>query len=371
MRLVVDGIIYQAQARGGVSRIYSEILPRMCDLAPQLTVEVLTSGPLKQAIPVHQKINHTTFPHTEGLFPHRWFYRRRMYVRSLLQSKKRPGCRQDIWHSTYFTRPFRWQGPIVVTVLDMIYEHYPDLFARGVDQAFREQKRSCIEEADAIICISQSACDDLRQYYSLPPEHTHVIPLAASDLFRQLPRGTVDTRQPPFLLYVGPRHHYKNFRQLLQVYAKWQMRNEVNLVVVGRAWTSEEKQLLASLDRCQRVRLISSVSDERLCQLYNEAAALVYPSLYEGFGLPLLEAMKCGCPVVASRIPSTVEVAADSVLYFDPKDDDELESALMYACQLGRDSDLVRRGIKRSQEFSWGRCAEQTLAVYRQLALSG
>ncbi len=367
MKLIIDGVVYQNQARGGVSRIYSEILPRMCDLDSQLSVELLTSGVLKQPVPTHINIKHTTFPHGEGAFPLRWLYRLRRKIRSIIQSTKLLGNQQNIWHSTYYTRPFRWQGPIVVTLLDMIHEYYPDLFSRPVDQAFRRHKRSCLLEADAIICISQSTRDDLLQYYDISPERTHVIPLACSDVFQQLPPTSKNAGQRPFLLYVGGRHHYKNFRRLLQAYSTWQVRKDVDLVVVGNAWTSEETQLLVQFNLSQHVELISGVTDMDLCKLYNEAAVFVYPSLYEGFGIPLLEAMSCGCPIVASNIPSTIEVAADNVFYFDPYSINDLQSALLVALESNRKSEKVSTGLKHVREFSWDRCAKQTLEVYRQL----
>lgn len=370
MKLIIDGVVYQNQSRGGVSRIYSEILPRMCDLDSQLSIELLTSGPLKQSVPLHANIKHTTSPHLEGFFPGRWSYKLRRNIRSFAQSTKLSKYRQGIWHSTYFTEPFRWQGSIVVTVYDMIYEHYPELFSRPIDQAVRKQKLSCLQEADAIICISQSACDDLLKYYDIAPERTHVIPLACSDIFQKLPEKNRDAAHRPFLLYVGGRQHYKNFQRLLQAYSTWKMRDDIDLVVVGRAWTAEEVKTLVQLEIMQKVRLISDVTDSQLCKLYNEAAVFVYPSLYEGFGIPLLEAMSCGCPVVASYIPSTLEVADDNVFYFDPVNCNELQSALLAALESGRKSDKVQAGLNHARKFSWDKCAEQTLAVYHHLIMA-
>ena len=102
-----------------------------------------------------------------------------------------------------------------------------------------------------------------------------------------------------------------------------------------------------------------------LCRLYNQAVAFVYPSLYEGFGIPLLEAMTCGCPIVASRIPSTVEVAGDCPIYFDPAEEDDLVNALDIALSEGRNSERVQAGFEKVKSYSWDKTTAQTLQVYR------
>jgi glycosyltransferase involved in cell wall biosynthesis len=160
--------------------------------------------------------------------------------------------------------------------------------------------------------------------------------------------------------------HYKNFQALLQAYQTWPGRAEVSLVAVGEPWSRAEQQRLQAAGLVGRVRLLSGVDDQTLCRLYNTAAALVFPSLAEGFGLPLLEAMACGCPVVASRIPSSLEAAADCPLYFDPAIPETLPAVLDQALQEGRSPGRVQAGLERVKLFSWDRTARQTLEVYRQ-----
>ena len=119
------------------------------------------------------------------------------------------------------------------------------------------------------------------------------------------------------MLYVGRRSHYKNFSTLLQAYSVWKHRNEITLAAVGPPGSRVEEQQLAKLGIHDRVHYLTNVNDEELCLLYNEAIAFVYPSLYEGFGVPLLEAMASGCPIIASRIPATIEVAGECPVYFE------------------------------------------------------
>jgi len=139
------------------------------------------------------------------------------------------------------------------------------------------------------------------------------------------------------------------------------------MVVIGSEWSLDEMESLRQLDIYDQVLLVNNVDDETLCYLYNTAVAFVYPSLYEGFGIPLLEAMACGCPVVASRIPSTIEVAGDCPAYFDPLETESLVSALDKVLLEGTDSERSLAGLERVKAFSWERTAEQTLEVYHRL----
>ena len=172
----------------------------------------------------------------------------------------------------------------------------------------------------------------------------------------------------PFLLYVGIRSPYKNFGMLIQAYSKWRRRKEVALVLVGaRPWSDDERRQLAQLQIQDRVHLLQDADDETLCRLYNSAAAFVFPSLYEGFGIPLLEAMACGCPIIASRIPSTIEVAGDCSIYFDPMEEDDLLNALDIALFEGRNSGRIQAGLERVKFYSWDKTAAQILKIYRSV----
>ena len=171
------------------------------------------------------------------------------------------------------------------------------------------------------------------------------------------------------MLYVGDRTHYKNFRGLLKAYSRWPARRELDLVVISsKGWSDTEWRCLLDLGIARHVCLLTSVEDWELCDLYNQAAALVYPSFYEGFGIPLLEAMACGCPVVASRIPSTEEVAGSCPIYFDARDIESMMAALDVALTEGRNSPRCQRGLARARKYSWDLTARGMLDVYYELA---
>ena len=172
-----------------------------------------------------------------------------------------------------------------------------------------------------MICISETTCNDVQRFYDIDKAKIRVVPLSHSDVFRQLEEdhhlSVLPAASEPFIVYVGSRASYKHFDGLLSAYSVWPRRDEVGLVIVGGNLSTKEEERLEELGIRKRVYPIGDVDDETLCRVYNEATALVFPSLYEGFGIPLLEAMSCGCPIIASRIPSTVEIAGECAIYFN------------------------------------------------------
>jgi len=371
LETIVDGLIYQYQSYGGVSRLFSEIFPRMCQADETLKITLLMSGQSRQALPYHPHIRVISAPRIERFLPSLpvWHYLTRSLKEWWLRlSLGRTG--NKIWHSTYYTMPKVWNGAVVVTVHDMIYELFPQLFTSIENEQFRKQKQRCVLRADAVICVSETSKSDLLNIYGIDSNKVWIVPHGYSNIFKRLPNLAERTEFPApgsFLLYVGGRTHYKNFNLLIKAYSLWQHRREVKMVVIGSEWSLDEMESLRQLDIYDQVLLVNNVDDETLCYLYNTAVAFVYPSLYEGFGIPLLEAMACGCPVVASRIPSTIEVAGDCPAYFDPLETESLVSALDKVLLEGTDSERSLAGLERVKAFSWERTAEQTLEVYHRL----
>lgn len=377
LKLIIDGVIYESKPRGGISRIFSEVLPRMCDMDNSLNVTLLTEGCARHILPRHLSIRHCTLPQVERyLRPGRLWKSVVPVVKRLLRQLSIGRGRERVWHSTYYTEPpGYWNGPTVVTVVDMSHERFPDLFNDYTCDQLRNQKREAVYKADAVICISENTRKDLESFYDVHSGKIHVIPLACSGVFRQLSKDGADLEVPvkrPFLLYVGFRGHpYKNFETLIRAYSLWRGRKDVDLVAVGSPWTTREKERLSQLGITKEAHLLSDVDDEKLCHLYNAAKAFVYPSLYEGFGIPLLEAMACGCPIIASRIPSTVEIAGEVPIYFTPTEVKELLDAFDRTLSEGKNTKGVQIGFERAKAYSWDRAARQTLDVYRRLLLGG
>jgi glycosyltransferase involved in cell wall biosynthesis len=281
------------------------------------------------------------------------------------------GGKDKIWHSTYYTTPEKWSGYSVVTVHDMVFDLFPQFYSGPSFDLFRQRKRFSVQRADAVICVSDTTRRDVLRFYELDADKVHVVPNACSDIFRRLDStdfpASIQIKQP-FLLYIGNRARYKNFDVLAKAYSLWHRRKEVALVLVGgRPVSVGEQQLMEKLAIANQVKVLRDIDDETLCCLYNRALAFVYPSLYEGFGMPLLEAMVCGCPIIASRIPSTIEVAGDCPIYFDPSEEDDLLNALDTALSEGRNSERIQAGLERVKSYSWDKTAAQTLKIYRSV----
>jgi len=370
MEIVIDGAIYQLQARGGISRVFSEILPRMCNIDDSLRICILTQGLLKQSLPRHAHITPCPIPYINRCpYPGRHWKPIICTANKLMNCLKAGSGKDKIWQSTYYTISKKWKGYSIVTVHDMVHERFPDLYNSKNDERFRAIKRHCIRQADAAICVSENTRKDLLHFYGLNVDSIYVVPNACSGIFKKGQTGDNNIEIPtdqPFLLYVGSRTCYKNFDLLIHAYSKWPQHEEINLLFVGgKPWSQSEQRVLTELGIQSHVKLLRNVDDKTLCYFYNQAVGFVHPSLYEGFGITLLEAMACGCPVIASRIPSTIETAKDCPIYFDPTEEDELLNALDIALSQGRNSKRVRAGLERVKSYSWDRTAAQTLEVYR------
>jgi glycosyltransferase involved in cell wall biosynthesis len=277
----------------------------------------------------------------------------------------------DIVHETYYSpRPaYGTWVPRVLTVYDMIHERFRENFSSSDPVA--ANKRAAILRADHIFCISENTRRDLLDAYPIPGQRITVTYLAADDLPAAEIAAPGHGSDAPFLLYVGSRRGYKNFAGLLRAYASssW-LKNNFRMVCFGGGdFSFEERSVFGSLGLNHDHVLHLSGGDDRLSRVYRDAAIFIYPSLYEGFGIPLLEAMSLGCPIACSRTSSIPEVAGAAGEYFDPVDVESIQQAIEHVLQSsGRRNELIAIGHRQRQQFSWGRCAEGTLQGYRTVA---
>lgn len=341
----------------------------MCAYEPNIQMHLFTEQIPQQQLPMHPQITYQKIPNIQDyLRPGRVWKPFVPTARKILQRTLWGSGKGAIWHSTYYTQLGFWQGKQVVTVYDMIHERFPEIFKSKTADQFRIQKKQAIQDADVILCISEATMKDVQHFYDIDAHKMVVTHLACSELFQV--KDSISDALPvienrPFLLYVGNRSKYKNFHRLLNAYSVWSQRKDIALVIAGAwEWSPDEEQMLIDLKIQYDVYTLSNMSDEILRQLYHQSVAFVYPSLYEGFGIPLLEAMACGCPIVASYIPSTIEVVADIPIYFDPNEVDDLLAALDRVVMEGRVSTRVNRGLEHVKRYSWDKTAQQTLEVY-------
>lgn len=275
--------------------------------------------------------------------------------------------RQTIIHHTFYYQPYiKLQGKVVVTVYDMISEIFPQYFPDGINISLL--KRRCCERADKVIAISHSTKNDLVHFFDISPEKIVVIHLASS-LKGNNASHSVKPFREPYLLFVGQREDYKNFEGLIEAFATSESLKKSFRIVCfgGQPLSSNENVRLKELGMEDRVHNVRG-NDALLCNYYRNAVAFVCPSFYEGFGIPILEAMEFSCPVICSNTGSIPEVAGDAAIYFDPYEAASMQHALettLFNKKLL--DDLRKRGLERQSMFSWRRCANETLAVYNSL----
>lgn len=275
----------------------------------------------------------------------------------------------DIIHETYFTkyRPWKSKAARVITVYDMIHELFPESFK--IDDNLSKLKKRALLNADHIISISQNTKNDLVELFNIPEDKISVVHLA-SNISKLHKFKSLKVTPKPFILYVGSRAEYKNFNLLLFAYSKSKrVQNDFNLVAFGGGLFSErERKTILDLNLSPENVLQKSGTDHDLHNFYSSASVFVYPSKYEGFGLPPLEAMTFGCPVISSNTSSMPEVIGDAALYFSPSQPDELLEVLekvLYSDHIK--NQLVDKGGIRIQNFSWSKCAHETLDIYQKL----
>jgi glycosyltransferase involved in cell wall biosynthesis len=251
----------------------------------------------------------------------------------------------------------------------MIHERFPNSFSRN--DVTRRAKSAALQRADHIICISENTRRDLIETTGIPIEKTSVVHLGYS-LTAMSRSALPPIPEVPYLLYVGARDGYKNFEGLLAAYARSDLRNAFSLVCFGGGnATPRESSLIQSLGINPANIIFLHGSDSALSSLYASASAFVYPSLYEGFGIPPLEAMSFGCPVVCSNTSSMPEVVGDAAELFDPNDLDSMCTALeQVLLSTHRSQQLVALGHERIKLFSWEKCARETLDTYKRVLRS-
>lgn len=364
MKVAYDPQIFTIQEYGGISRY-------ICNLVKALSQD--TSAEAKIFAPLHINAYLPELP-KELVFEYKVPKIRKTghFVSMLSQLLARPMIgmfHPDIVHETYYAAHTYTSAKThrVLTVYDMIHELFASEFPSH-DHTSR-LKRIATQRADHVICISESTRRDLINIFDLPEEKVSVVYLGFDCLnVAASNEGTIERK--PYLLYVGQRRGYKNFDGFLRSYASssW-LRDNFNIVCFGGGgFTKNELTLFTTLRLSENNIFQISGNDAKLASVYSNAALFVYPSLYEGFGIPPLEAMSLGCPVVCGNNSSIPEVAGNAAEYFTAESVDSMRVTMESVLgSSSRRDQLISLGKLRHAEFSWQRCAKETLDVYRNL----
>lgn len=366
MKVTFDWDIFSFQSRGGVSRYISRLAEGLAFLGTdvQVVAPIHTNQYLKE---LDQALVCGKFSERLVELSPKVCRMINQYVLKRQVDKWQP----DIIHKTYYA-PFDFRSSdskVVVTVHDMIHEIFPDSFLE-CDQT-SDLKREAVRKADHVICISKKTQQDLVNMFEVSMDKTSVIHHGIDEIFS--PGGRGEDRlstASPFLLYVGARGGYKNFERLLEAYASSsRVKSDFKMVLFGGGEISQSEQVLISKLGLSGEQIVSvSGGDELLCTYYRQAEALIYPSLYEGFGFPPLEAMACGCPVICSSTGSLPEVVGSSADFFDPESTESIRNTLEDFLYSGsRKNELRKLGLEWQQKYTWKNCAESTQSVYREV----
>ncbi len=288
----------------------------------------------------------------------------------------------DLYHSPYYLMPYRPGRPALLTVHDLIPLLFPRHSTRQARLLFRWTTALALRTVCRAIAVSEATRQDLLRHFRLPAERVTVIPEAADPAFRPRPPAEVEAVRckhglpERYLLYLGSNKPHKNLTRLVEAWAHVAQRttrltfdvSRFTLIIAG-VWDPrypQPKRRAEELGLGDTVRFLGPVAEADLPALYSGAMAFVFPSLYEGFGLPVLEAMACGVPVACSETSSLPEVGGDAVLTFDPTDVEAMGEALRRILEdASLREHLRQRGLARAATFSWERTAGETLALYR------
>ena len=365
LQVMFDSQIFSLQVYGGISRYFHELIRHL-------------SKPEELRIDLSIRYSNNSYIPGNGVFRHRHFFPNRRFpgkhelMEQLNMWSEIPIIRKQnfsVFHPTYYNPYFLdhiGKKPFVLTVYDMIHERFEEV--RKADRKTSERKRLLAGRASKIIAISRNTRDDLVKYFGINPRKIDVIHIGTSAVPDTAERCNMFL-PPEYILFVGARTYYKNFQRFLRAVSPI-LHEDRRLEIVcagGGKFTVDENRLFEQLCLAGRIQQYSA-PDLMLWSLYKNARVFVFPSLYEGFGIPAIEAFACGCPTAVSNTSSLPEIAGDAACYFDPLDESSIRRAVV---QVIRDEDfrarLVQKGLERVRDFSWNQIAQETKKTYESV----
>ena len=352
MKIVYDNIIFALQRYGGISVVWSELLKRQQEdgkLDIKFLDVITTDNYARKRLhlPSDSIIGHIHSPFLSRYLPVR-------------VSDDKP----FLFHSSYYRYCAHTNAINITTVHDFTYE----LFYGGMKKKVHTwQKYNAIRHSDCVICISESTKRDLLRFLpNMDESKVHVVYNGVSDEFRVLDEQADETSLPyphqSFVVFIGKREPYKNFQLALRCLAE----TGIPLIIVGNPLSQQEILEIEHLIPKEKYLCLGHVTDKELNRLYNHAKALVYPSSYEGFGLPVLEAQRAGCPVIAYAASSIPEVIGSSPLVMKELTDTELITKLKLLDNKQLMDEVRETGLANSQAFSWEKTHQGYMELYQE-----
>jgi len=354
MNILFDNQIFSWQKFGGISRYFYELMKELESYA-KYKLPLMVSNNIYISLQKHRSF----FPNID--------FREKMRIMNMLNRfafvREAQKGKWDIMHSTYydpFFLKYATRIPLVITIHDMIHEKF------NLDKRTIDSKKKYITQADRIIAVSENTKKDILEIYNINPDkidviyHGYSIDPEIEQKIENLPND--------YILFVGLRGLYKNFNRLVEAMSGVIKKHpEYHIVCTGSPFTTEERKMLSNYGIDKQTHQYFA-NEKELTYLYKNATAFAYPSVYEGFGIPILESFVCGCPVALSNASCFPEIAKDAGAYFDPLDVEDIERVLL---QLIEDADYrrncIKLGYQRVKNFSWRKTAQETLQTYQKV----
>jgi glycosyltransferase involved in cell wall biosynthesis len=393
MKILYDFQIFSNQNVGGISRYIYELITQF-DKDSSIEWEIPISYSSNVYLKTHPFFAEKLLPHPFRLNDNTSFLNKAAFIKEKLLYKITNQIHKekflvmeyeknkalnieriksgdfDIFHPTYFDDYFlEYLGDkrYVLTVHDLINQVFPEMMLYQPDK-----NKAMIDRADRIITVSENTKKDLINIFNVDERKIDVVYLANSleEKSNDVPEAFKKKIPEKYLLFVGGRLDYKNFLFFAQMFASLQRTNkDLNIVCTGSPFNDSEKYLFNKLG-IQNCIYNTFVTDDELIYLYKNAIAFVFPSVYEGFGLPVLEAFSCGCPAVISNSSSLSEIGEDAVVYFEPKNPESMLNALKSVVNNPNlREDKIAKGYEQLRKFSWEKTAKQTKEVYKKAML--
>lgn len=342
MNLLYDDIIFSLQKGGGVSVVWSELLKR----APEKAVHIVYDNADQNQFYDESK------EYNSVVLSSKWItIKRYLNVRT---KTKHP----FIFHSSYYRFCTNPNAINVTTVHDFTYEYYRhDL----ISNLHKHQKKNAVMHSSGVICISENTKKDLLKFY---PDYKGKIKVIYNAYDRSSYFQEPGLKRTNTILFVGGRASYKRFDLAIEIVKRIP---DCNLIIVGGGDLSDEEKTLLENNLNGRYEFRGRVPNEELRQLYGSALCTCYTSDYEGFGLPIIEAQACGCPVVCQRNSSLTEVGGDTVIYFDHKDMDSAVKKINKLFDSTYYLTLQQKGLENCKRFSWDKSMKEVFDFYKEL----
>lgn len=370
MKIIFDGLIYYLQKQGGISRYFDELIEGFSNREDCEVIVLLRKNKIDKVFTdkVKLEIIDSTIHSENKIKKYISVFRDKYAVNRFLKQNDLSGA---VFHYSYYTFYKNLKAKSVVTVHDLVHEKFPNFFGGILNKIYLLNKNKSILKADNLIAISEQTKNDLVEVYGIKQEKIDVVYHGLNKKFRimadELKSDFLKKKNigKPFFLFVGNRSLYKNFNFLLTTFSSWERKEEFDIYCVGGGeFTSEENILIKKLNLTGKIKLIIFATEDDLVGFYNCSTALIYPSLYEGFGFPILEGLACGVKVLASDIPVFREIGGDLPIYFNPYDSKSLIKALNLSLSDGHNR--VSSGLEWVKKFSWENTISKTLQVYKK-----